>query len=324
MQGEYRGSSAESPRLSWYAALLTLLALVQGCATPRPGPPAPAPEETSRPAPAAPRVPDLLISDDVAMYQEVAQALGARLTRVRVHALRGDARKAEATVAQLQEDRSAAVIAIGSLATRAASRLAAPRVVYCLDFTPGNQRERRESMRGVRAWPSAAAQLRAWKQLDPRLARVALVGGERDGALVQEALAAAEQLGVELEHVEVQSDRELLYVVKRLRPEVQGIWFPPDSRVVSAAAMREALAHSLRQGKQTLVFSSELLQFGALLSVEADPQEVAERVLEQLAAASGAPPMLPLRTVRTAVNPRIAAQLGLVVPEELQGGSHVF
>lgn len=303
---------------------LLLFVLLPGCATPR----APAPEPESAPErarePAPPRPLAVLISDDIAMYQEVAHALGRRVARVQVHSLKGDEREAEAAAARLARTPVLGVVAIGSLATRTAAGLVGQRVVYCLDFTPETQRPVRPGMRGVRAWPPALAQLRAWKELDPGLARVALVSGEGRRPLVEEALAAAEQLGIELEHIEVKSDRELLYVVKRLRPEIQGIWFPPDSRVLSAAAMREALAHSLRQGKQTLVFSSQLLQYGALVSVEADPDDVAERVLEQLHAASDTPGPLPLHEARTSVNLRIAHQLGLAVPPTLQGGSHVF
>ena len=327
MQGDYRRLSVEQPRPSCFAAvvLLTLFALLQGCATPRAPVPAPAPEAEPTRVPAPPPPPlAVLVSDDVAMYQEVAQALGAQRTPMRVHALHGDERKAEAAAAELQQAQPRGIVAIGSLATRAASRLAGQRVVFCLDFTPESERAQRPGLRGVRAYPPAAVQLQAWKQLDPRLKRVVLVSGEAESVLVREARAAAEELGIDLEHVQVQSDRELLYVVKRLRPDVQGIWFPPDSRVISAAAMREALAHSLRQGMQTLVFSSQLLQYGALLSVEADPRDVAERVLEQLGAGDDVPTVLPLRTGRAAVNPRIARQLGLVVPVELQGGSHVF
>lgn len=321
-----RGSSRLSveSRPSRCAVLLLLLfALLAGCATPRAPSPPPEPERARVPAP-PPRPLAVLLSDDVAMYQEVAHALGARAVRVQVHSLKGDEREADAAAARLERTAADGVVAIGSLATRAVARLAGQRVVYCLDFTAEAQREPRPDMHGVRAWPPALVQLQAWKQLDPRLARVALLSGEGGHPLVEEALAAAEQLGIELEHIQVSSDRELLYVVKRLRPEVQGIWFPPDNRVVSAAAMREALAHSLRQGKQTLVFSSQLLQFGALLSVEADPRDVADRVLEQLRAGSDAPALLPLRSARTSVNPRIARQLGLDVPAALRGGSHVF
>lgn len=317
-------SSVESPRPAGFAAvlLLALLALLQGCVTA----PAPAPGPTSKaaPPPPAPRPLAVLVSSDVPMYREVAHALGTHHARLQVYALAGDERKAEAVTAQLQREDLAGVVAIGSLATRAAARLDGLRVVYCLDFTLGPQRRERDGMRGVRAWPPAAVQLEAWKRLDPGLVRVALVTGEGESALVKEALAAAPQLGIELQHVEVQSDRELLYVVKRLGPEVQGIWFPPDSRVLSAKAVREALAHSLRQGKETLVFSAQLLQFGALLSVEADPRDVAERVLEQLQAGDAAPAVVPLRTGRTAVNLRIARELGLPVPEGFQGGGNVF
>jgi len=102
------------------------------------------------------------------------------------------------------------------------------------------------------------------------------------------------------------------------------VWLVPDNRVLSSGVLREALAYMLRQGKQTLVFNSQLLNYGGLISVEADPQDVAERVLEQLRAPRSMPREAPLRRARTVINTEIAKQLGLVIPPAMEGGLYVF
>lgn len=266
----------------------------------------------------------ILVSDRLAAYQEVAGALHARLAQAPVYALDGDAPRAREVIDKLREDQTATVITIGPLATRAAMRLTGRSIVYCQDFSADDARAPQPFVRGVRATPPPLKQLQAWKALDPRLRRVTLVSGAGLGDFVRGAQAAAQQLKVELDHIEVHSDRELLYVVKRLEGDVQGLWFAPDNRVLSADVLREALAYTMRQGKQTLVFNAQLLSLGALLSVESDPDDIAERVLEQLRAGANSPRLASLQRARVTINTKIAGQLGLVVPVAMQAGLYVF
>lgn len=299
-------------RLSAAPFLLAAIAWLGGCATPTP------PVSTPEPVPVA-----ILVSDRLAVYQQVADALGARLDRVRVYALDGDEDKARRVIAQLRAHPGNPVVAIGSLATRVAPRLSDRPIVFCLDFTPVDRRSAGAGMRGVHATPPAFKQLQAWKMLDPRLRDVTLITGFGKNEFAREARAAGRRLEMEVDHIEVQSDRELLYAVKHMASGAQGLWLAPDNRVLSSRVLREVLAHSVRYGRQTLVFSPQLLDLGALISVEGDPEDIAERVLEQLRAADS-PHMLPLRRVRTRINMEIAEQLGLAVPVAMQGGLYVF
>jgi ABC-type uncharacterized transport system substrate-binding protein len=262
----------------------------------------------------------IIVSDRLAAYQRVADALGARLSQAPVYALEGDPQKAQGVAARLRGE-SGAVIAVGALAARSVVGLSDRPVVFCQDFHFDYRRAAPPPRYGVRANPPAGKHLHAWKMLDPHLSRIVLISGTGLGEFAREARAAARELGVQMEHLEVQSDRELLYVVKRLEPEVQGLWFAPDNRVLSTEVLREVLTHSVRAGKQTLVFNSQLLGLGALLSVEGDPNDIAERVLEQLAAARAASPprMLALNRARVETNAEVAQQLGLTIPRALQG-----
>jgi putative ABC transport system substrate-binding protein len=295
--------------------LLALLVLLCGCTTPS--------TPVSKPRPTAAPV-AILLSDRLAVYEQVADALRARLTHTRTYALDGDERKARDAVAELQAKAPILVVAIGSLAARVAPQLSDRPVVFCLDFTPVTARPLSSNIRGVQAVPPAFKQLQAWKMLDPRLQRVTLITGRGRGEFAREAQAAARRLGIELDHLDVQSDRELLYAIKRIDPDVWGVWLVPDNRVLSSAVLREALAYMLRQGKQTLVFNSQLLEYGGLISVEADPRDVADRVLEQLREPRSMPRVAPLRRARTVINIEIAKQLGLVIPPAMEGGLYVF
>jgi len=265
----------------------------------------------------------ILISDRIDPYQRVADVLRARLTQATVHVLEGDSETHHEVIRRLREDEGVRVVAIGPPATRAAAGFSG-RVVFCQYFYPDLPDDVTRGMRGVRATPPALKQLQAWKLLDPRLRRVLLVAGPGGRGFVREAEAAAARLGIALDVSRVGSDRELLYVTKHLAPEVQGIWLLPDHRVLSIEALRQTLAHALRHGRQTLVFNQQLLEYGGLLSAEGDPEDVAERVLEQLRAGDAAPRIVSLTRARVSVNVRVAEQLGLEVPEPLRGGVRVF
>ncbi|HEX7044169.1 MAG TPA: hypothetical protein VF203_06120 [Burkholderiales bacterium] len=264
-----------------------------------------------------------MVSDRIGPYQQVADALRTRLERATVYVLEGDLKAHHEVIRRLRDDEGVRVIAIGPPAARAAAAFSG-RVVFCQYFYPDLSDGVTRTMRGVRATPPALKQLQAWKLLDPQLHRVLLVAGPGAREFVREAEAAAARLGIALDVNRVASDRELLYVTKRLAPEVQGIWILPDYRVLSIEALRETLAHALRHGRQTLVFNQQLLEYGGLLSAEGDPEDIAERVLEQLRAGDAAPRIAPLTRARVSVNLRVAQQLGLAVPEPLRGGVYVF
>lgn len=267
----------------------------------------------------------IIISDRVTAYQQVADALRLRLADVPVYALEGDVRKAHGLLAKLRADDALPVITIGSLATRVAARLPERSIVFCQYFNPDIPGFLQATVRGVHATPPALKQLQAWKLLDPRLRRVALITGPNTGEFAREAQAAAARLDIQLEHTAVHSDRELLYLAKRIDAGVQGLWLVPDHQVLSVEILREALAYALRQGRQSLVFSATLLPYGGLLSVEGDPDDIAERVLEQLYARDPRTAHIaPLQRARARVNVEVARQLGLEVPAAMQDGLYVF
>lgn len=269
---------------------------------------------------------DIVVSDDLPAYEGVADSLFRRLSPApRVHRLRRSAEALQGLVSALQAGGRGPVVAIGPEAMQAAARVSDRPMVFCQVYH--YEIAAVAAFQGVKATPPAAKQFRAWKLLDPRLKRVALVTGPDSRELAAEARAAAKQAQLELAHVEVRSDKELLYAVKRLDASIQGIWVAPDRRVLSAEVLREALSHSVRQGKSVLVFSPQLLPYGALLSVEGEHEDVAERVLAQLRRLEdGSPParVLALTRARVEVNPLVARHLGLAVPPAFQGGTRVF
>lgn len=296
-----------------------LLLLVSACAR-LPTGPEPSVEDTAPLSRVA-----IIISDSLPAYEGVAAILAQRLSpSPQVYRLDGRVDNLRALLPVLKAQGSAPIVAIGPEAVEAAAMIPARPTVFCQVYrydTVGGVRH------GVKAIPPAAKQLQAWKLVDPRLQRVALVTGPGHRELANEARSAAKQERLEIQHVEVRSDKELLYAVKRLDASIQGLWLAPDRRVLSSEVLREALSHSVRQGKSVLAFSPQLLPYGALLSVEGEHDDVAERVMaqiRQLENGARREGVAALTRARVEVNPLVAAHLGLTVPPALQGGVHVF
>lgn len=162
--------------------------------------------------------------------------------------------------------------------------------------------------------PPAELQFRAWKGLDPRLQRVAVITGRGHEAFIAEAGKAAKYHGIDLLHREVQFDKEMLHTFKRLTPEIQGLWLLPDDRVLSRRVLKEIMAYSARHNRQTVVFHPELLGLGGLMSVRSVSSDVAKQVITALregfhSTRSPTVSLLPLHEIQVDINSTLADEL---------------
>lgn len=265
------------------------------------------------------------VSDTTPGYTRVVSALQRQLPMTtRVVQFNGDQQRAQAARRELTDD-DAPIVAIGALALEQARQLPRRRVVFCQVFHYEQPGLLTASTFGVKPMPPLAKQFHAWKLLDPALTRVALITGPGLRDLPAEAQRAGTQMRLDVRHVVVQSDKELLYTVRDRLAGVQGIWLAPDHRVLSRETLRDVLAHAVRQGMTVMVFDRRLLDFGALASAEGDQREVAERVVELLRRPPNAGPrVVALERTRVSVNSQVAARLGLTTPPIFRRGAHVF
>jgi ABC-type uncharacterized transport system substrate-binding protein len=305
------------------AVLLTLLWL-GGCRS-VPPPPVPAPE----PVPAVHRGLIVLASDNSPAITGVARELALRLSAgdVESHTLSADDSRNVALLRRVQSSDRTRVVAIGLPAAKLARRLDGKQVVFCQVFNHENAHLVTPWMKGVAAVPPAGESLRAWKSIQPGLTRIGLVTGPNLKGLVAEARAAARAQGVELHSVEVRTDKELLYTVKRFGAKVQGLWLVPDNRVLSRHVLRDVVGHALKEGKSVLAFHRDLLAIGAMLSAESDAGDIADTVLQRIGqAGAGAvlpgAEMTPLNRAEIRVNALVVSQLGLSLPAAFRDKTH--
>ena len=211
----------------------------------------------------------------------------------------------------------AVVIAVGRAAVDAArARLPGRPIVFCQVFAYEDVLKDGGAIWGVESLPPLALQLKTWQTIDPTLRGIAVILGEGRDALSAEVTKAAIGAGAEARFETSHSDRETLYLFKRLAAQVDGLWLFPDSRVLSPTVLRELLSYANAHGVGVLAFNESLLRWGALASATSVPADIAETVrfvAERVAAGKtqDLPAMTPLRAAELHVNPAIAAALGL-------------
>ncbi|MFQ5935390.1 MAG: ABC transporter substrate-binding protein [Acidiferrobacterales bacterium] len=261
----------------------------------------------------------ILVSKDVPAYTRVSGELTKRLKRVKTYDLNGDAAESNHVLHQIQQSGIRQVVAIGLLAARTARRLSGKQVIFCQVFNYKDYYLVTPWMKGVSMLPRFSEQFRVWKELDPGLRNVAVITGTNQENIVTVAKQAAQMYGIKLIHREVHSDKEMLYAFKRLTSEVQGLWLLPDNRVLSTGVVRAVMSHSVRRGKQVLVFNTALLKIGGLISIQGEERDVAAQVLARLQQAHGepeipGPDVTPLSGMQLQINARMVKRLGLVIP----------
>lgn len=271
--------------------------------------------------------PDVLVivSDTTPAYTRVADGLRERLlSKPRVIQLNGDGRTAEAKL-RAQARGEDTIVAIGALALQMARRTQnGERIVFCQVFNYEEPGLLAPTVSGVKAYPPLTKQFRAWKLLDPKLQRIALVTGPGLRDLPHEAEQAAVQLDLQLVHVVVHSDKELVYFARNRLDGVHGVWVAPDHRILSTTALRELLSHAVRQGTAVMVFNHQLLDEGAVMSAESDYGEIADRVLDLVRTPQAKPRLVALKRTRVKVNDLVATRLGLAAPPIFERGTYVF
>lgn len=283
-------------------------------------PPANRPESTT-PAPAPATVAVLYsgsIPTQAAIAERIAVDLAAPAFAVRRIDIDGLDRATPIDAAFEAEVGIVAAVGPGALEV-ARQRFAGAEIVFSQVLEPGYTAGAARHIRGVAPVPRAALQFKAWAEVDPELRRIGLITGERYAAGVPDAAEAAAAIGAEIVHRMSSSDRETLYVFRRLAPAIDGLWLVPDSEILSTAVIDEMLVLAAELDIGVLVFSETLLERGGLISVVAPAEHVAASVVDAIATiragdAASLPAEIPLEEASVRVNARVAGALGLTVP----------
>jgi ABC-type uncharacterized transport system substrate-binding protein len=275
------------------------------------------PEPPSRPAHTA-----VVISDDIPAFTGVAEQIKRRLgeEHVSIHNLDGLAGNRARVAAEIGS--ADQVVAVGLLAATVGRRSTDRPLVFCKVFNYQDYDLISPLSKGVNFLPPFEMQLEAWTNLAPGLRSVGVIAGPGQEALVEEVRQAAASLQVSLAFRSVESDKEALVTFKRLTPDVQGFWLLPDNRILSPEVVREIMSYSAKHRKQVVVFGSNLLGLGAVMSITSNDEDVVDQVLRRLSEVTDdgkwpGPDMAPLTKMELQINPDVAGHFGIAPAEQV-------
>lgn len=268
-------------------------------------------------------VTQILLSGSAPAYREIADHLKRSLEEPsEVHTLTGVDLNDANLIKLIQTSPDSQVVAVGLRAARAARNLDNKRVVFCQVVNYSDHDLISKSMKGVSAMPSPQKLFEDWKTLSPQLERVLVVSGSGFDDFIAMARDAGAKIGITLIHRVVSNDREFLYAVKRNDSPVQGHWLLADNRIMSVRTLKEVMSFNSKEAIQTVVFQSELLDFGGLFYVMPSSLEISDKVITRLNTTNAdieieGADILFLDDHVMGINPQVAEQLGLVIPDHM-------
>lgn len=302
----------------WRLTLIVVAMLLHGCAQPPKQEPAPPP-----PPPVVKRHPPevvILVSENLPAYSKVANLLARQLgKRGSIRYLTPSSMENARIVDSYKNDERKQFVSVGLSASVAAKALPNKQVVFCQVFNYQEYGLPSPMHKGVSMIPSISRTFAAWKAIAPGTTDVGVISGPGLDDTIQVATAIAKRYGITLHYSAVNSDKEYLFTYKQMADQVQGYWLLPDNRVLSGNSLREVMTFSVRNSKQVVVFSNELLNLGGLISATTDYRNIAQQVLDRLESAQDkdAIPGSDIAYLDRAVlriNPVMAQRFGLEIP----------
>ena len=278
----------------------------------------------ARAAPAAAEDVAVVKSEGFAPYDEVAGSFSRAMPSGWIgYTLAADGANADYVARSLRRQAPAVVVAVGPRAARVA-RLAAPLATLLCVLV--DDPERLKLGAGRLAWLGAQAGpedvLKGLKAVAPAARSLGIVTGSGPRAASARFAATCSAHGIEVHAFEARSSRDVPEQLRRAIQESDALWFLSDPVSSTPASFEFARRLCRERHIPMLVFSEDLARAGGVLSVSPDyaalGRQIARLAQKSLAGAppAGAVPYASDISTLT-LNTRAAADIGLVLPEDL-------
>jgi putative ABC transport system substrate-binding protein len=263
-------------------------------------------------------------------YLGFVEAFAARGRRpsLREYTLK-EGNKDEAKILQeIHTRRPALIVTLGSPATSLIqAQVKDLPVVFCMVLNPvasGFIRSMQSSgtnVTGASLDISAKTQFETLKLVLPYVKRVGVLYNAREtGEVVESAIKAAAEVGLELIAIPVSTPEQLQGILGTLGPSIDALWSVADSTVFSSDRSVEFLLRQTLQYKMPFMgLSPTFVKAGALLALSVDYRDVGMQCGEQAAQilTGRAPSSLPVTTPRKVtlyINLNVARTIGVEIP----------
>ena len=277
-----------------------------------PPPVPPVPTEQAKPPirpPIPPRLPSvaIVLTSGQPAYADVARELTLRLKDYDVYDLSTGSQPPVSVLRAINDSDRGAVVAIGLRAARSSVAMSRKPVLFSQVFNYQDHDLLTENSRGVSSLAPMEAQLVAWQEIDPTIARIGIIIGEGHEDLIAEVRQAAERHDVTLNIRIAHSDQETLYFFKRMIRDIDGYWLFPDNRILSTRILKQMFDEAKSRHIPVIVPNESMLKMGAAISISTVASDIADTIVKvirriQAGDLQKVPPLTALSEIRVQTN----------------------
>jgi len=240
-------------------------------------------------------------------YADVARELTLRLKDYEVYDLSAGSQPPVSVLRAINDSDPGAVVAIGLRAARSSVAMSRKPVLFSQVFNYQDYDLLTDNSRGISALVPLEAQLTAWQEIDPTIARIGIIIGEGHEDLIADAQEAAERHGVTLNIQIAHSDQETLYFFKRMIRDIDGYWLFPDNRILSSRVLKQMFDEAKSRHIPVIVPNESMLKMGAAISISTVTSDIADTIVKVVRKIhegdlQQVPPLTALSEIRTQIN----------------------
>jgi putative ABC transport system substrate-binding protein len=164
----------------------------------------------------------------------------------------------------------------------------------------------------------------------PHIGRIGIViNPELSGAYSRELLKAGKEKGLQIIVKDVASARDVPAALSSLSGKIDLLMMIPDTTVVAEDSVLSMISFSYENKIPLMTFSRKFLEMGALLSLEIDPFDIGKQTGEIANTVLKNSDVRPasvyyLRKARLVINHKIAAKLGIRIPDRVYRKAEVL
>ncbi len=253
-----------------------------------------------------------------------ALALGTPRLELEVRVLEAGGNAEAAFWRRIGERNPSLVITVGTPATRsAAEHLRGIPLIYSMvleGFRPGPAGDGLHDIGGTTLAITPEEQLKVMLLALPGIRRIGLICSNGSAGAFRAAARQVESRGIRLVTAEIASERDIVATLRRVLPEVDALWLPPESITYEQHNLRYILQECFQNGVPIIAVSRQVAEAGAPLALGIDYEDLGRQTAElALQRLSRGPSPRPVeqhpRRVLLFINEGVADRLGLEIPE---------
>jgi putative ABC transport system substrate-binding protein len=267
----------------------------------------------------------ILKSEDIEPYSRLIEGVKNDLSaNWSEYNLKKDLLLGEKILGLVSRDKPALLIAVGAHALKVAiDHPPGCPVMFTMVLSPAKIQVEDRGISGISLNIPIDFQLRAIRQTFPLKKRIGLLyDPQKNRALLDEIKRQGQILGLTLQPVAVQSEKDIPTIFKAHLARLDILWLIPDSTVIRESNITFLLENSLLNRIPVVGFNPALARMGAILAFSIDytrlGQQTAQLAREILAGKnlSGKGRIFPPERIELVINRRVAEKLGIRLPQE--------